>query len=56
LEIGEADAFAAELIQVRCLEDGIPVRAEIPVTLVIREDEDDIGSIGGHDDGDEQGE
>ena len=56
LEVGEADALATELIQVRGLEDRVPVGADVAVTLVIGQDEQDIGPVGGRGDGDEQRE
>ena len=56
LEIGETDALRPELIQVRGLEDRVPVGADVAVTLVIGQDEQDIGPVGGRGDGDEQRE
>ena len=47
LEVGEADALAAELVQVRGLEDRVTVGSDIAVTLVIGEDEKDVGPVGG---------
>ena len=49
LEVGEADALAAKLVQIRGLEDRVPMRAEIAVTLIVRQDEDDVRSLGGQD-------
>ena len=47
LEIDETDALAAELVQVRGLEDRVTVGADIAVTLVVRKDEKDVGPVGG---------
>ena len=47
LEIREADALRVQLVEVRGLEHGVTVRADIAVPLVIREDEQDVGSLGG---------
>jgi hypothetical protein len=36
-----------QLVEIRGLQYGVTVSADIAVTLVIREDEEDVGSIGG---------
>jgi hypothetical protein len=42
LEISEAHALAVERIEMRRLENGIPMASEVAVSLVIGEDENDI--------------
>ena len=42
VKIGEAHALVVQPIEVGRFEDGISVTGEIAVTLIIREDEDDI--------------
>jgi hypothetical protein len=51
VEIGEPDRFPVETIEVWGLKDGVSVAAELPVALVIGEDDEDIwrvseGSLG----------
>ena len=36
-----------QLVEIRGLQYGVTVSADIAVTLVIREDEEDIGPVGG---------
>ena len=43
MEIREADALGAEAVHVWRLEDGIAVRGEVAVTLIVGEDEEDVG-------------
>jgi hypothetical protein len=47
VEIGEAHALGVESVEVRGFQDGISVGGEIPVALIIREDEENIGAPGG---------
>ena len=47
LEVREADALRVQLVEVRGLQHGVTVSADIAIPLVICEDEDDIGSFGG---------
>jgi hypothetical protein len=47
VEIGEAHALSVESVEVRSFQDGISVGGEIPVALIIREDEENIGAPGG---------
>ena len=49
LEVGEPDALGAELIEVRRLEDRIPVGAQVAIALVVGQDEDDVRTIRRHD-------
>ena len=36
-----------QLVEIRGLQYGVTVSADIAVTLVIREDEEDVGPVGG---------
>jgi hypothetical protein len=45
LEIGESDTFAMKAVEVRCFEDGVSVDRHIAITLVIGNDEHDIGRL-----------
>ena len=45
VKIGQPDTFGMQLVQVRCLEPGVPMTAQIPVTLVIRHDQNDVGLL-----------
>ena len=44
--VGETNALAMELVEVRCLDHGVAVAAELAVALVVGQDEDDVGSHG----------
>ncbi len=46
LEIGETDALAAESVQIRGPEDRVAMGAHVAVSLVVRQDEKDVGPIG----------
>ncbi len=48
MEILEADALAVQLVQVGRFKNGITVGLEISITLVIRKQDDNIGSVGGN--------
>ena len=43
MEIGEADALAMELIEVRSLQGGIAVAGQVAVSLVVGQDENHVG-------------
>ena len=43
--VGEAEAIGEELVDVRSLDDGIAGAGEVPVTLIIGDDEDDVGRL-----------
>ena len=43
VKVREADAFSMEAIHVGRLEDRIAVTGEVPVALIIGEDDQDIG-------------
>ena len=43
--IREAHSFARQAVDVRCLDLGRPVAADIAVTEIVREDDDDIGLL-----------
>lgn len=47
MEVSQSDAFRMESIEMRRLQEGIPVRGYVPVTLVIGDDQDNIGSLFG---------
>ena len=48
MEIGQAHGFAMQAVQVRRLDQGMPVGGYIAIASVIGDDENDIGSsIGG---------
>ena len=42
MEVAEAHALVVKLVKIRCLQDGVAVGREIPVALVIGEDDDDV--------------
>jgi hypothetical protein len=59
VEIGEADAFVVEAIEIGRLEDGVAVAREVAVALVVAQDEEDVGAfagelLGGRVDGEEE--
>jgi hypothetical protein len=46
IEVCESNALTVELIQVWRPEHRIPVAAQVAVTLIVGDDEDDIGTFG----------
>lgn len=54
--IGEADSFLSEGVEVRGLDDGVAVAAEIGETEVVSEVDDDVGLVGCRENGGEQGD
>jgi hypothetical protein len=47
VEVGEAHALGAESVEVGRLEDGISVGGKITVALIVGEDEENVGALGG---------
>lgn len=43
VKISEAHRFIAEAVEVGCLQDGIAMAGQVPVALVVAQDEDDVG-------------
>ena len=41
----QPDGFARELVQVRRLDDGISGESQVPIALVVGNDQDDIGRV-----------
>ena len=42
VELSEFGAFAGELVEVRCLDVLLPVCAQMPITEIVCEDQDDV--------------
>lgn len=42
MEIGETNALAVKFVEARGFDHGISVRCDFAVTLIIRDDEDDV--------------
>jgi hypothetical protein len=47
MEIGEADAFGMKAVDVGRLEDRIAMTRKVAVTLVVGQDENDVGLLAG---------
>jgi len=46
VEVVQADALAAQPVEMRRLEHGVSVRGEFAVALIVRHHEDDVGRLG----------
>ena len=47
MEVGKPHGLSIELIQIRSLENRIPVTGQIAVTLIVSHHEDDVGPVTG---------
>ena len=43
--VGEARALSVEFVEIRGLDPRMPMTGKIAITLVIRDDEDDVGLL-----------
>ena len=47
VEVGEADTFSVETVEVRGFQDGVAVARQVAIALVVGQDEDDVGPLPG---------
>ena len=43
MKVGKACGLGVQFVQIRSLQEGVPVTAEIPISLVVGHDQDDVG-------------